>query len=169
MGSRTLASSLLFCLIGVGLAGCPGSTPPSEAPPDASSQSKGTAPPSGDQRQNVVVGGIPIDVGDRVFFAFDSSLLNADAQRTLQRQAVWLRSAEPRILTVEGHCDDRGTREYNLALGDRRASVVRDYLVAQGVPADRLRIVSYGKERPQVSGHDEAAWTQNRRAVSVPQ
>jgi peptidoglycan-associated lipoprotein len=131
------------------------------------SQSRGVAPPSGDQRQKVVVGGIPTDVGDRVFFALDSSVLSADAQRTLQRQAVWVRSAGPRVLTVEGHCDERGTREYNLALGDRRASVVRDYLVAQGVTADRLRVVSYGKERPQVAGHDEATWAQNRRAVSV--
>ncbi len=109
------------------------------------------------------------NVGDRVFFAFDKSDLSADARRTLERQAAWLRQWSNQRLTVEGHCDERGTREYNLALGERRANAVKDYLAAQGIPASRLSTISYGKERPVVLGSNEAAWAQNRRGVSVPQ
>ena len=109
------------------------------------------------------------NVGDRVFFAFDKSDLSADSRRTLERQAAWLKQWSNQRLTVEGHCDERGTREYNLALGERRANAVRDYLVAQGVSASRLSTISYGKERPAVLGSNEAAWAQNRRGVSVPQ
>jgi len=109
------------------------------------------------------------NVGDRVFFAFDKSDLSADSRRTLERQAAWLKQWSNQRLTVEGHCDERGTREYNLALGERRANAVKDYLVAQGVSASRLSTISYGKERPAVLGSNEAAWAQNRRGVSVPQ
>ena len=108
------------------------------------------------------------NVGDRVFFAYDKADLSADARRTLERQAAWLRQWTNQGLTVEGHCDERGTREYNLALGQRRANAVKDYLVALGVPASRLSTISYGKERPVVLGSNEAAWAQNRRGVSVP-
>jgi peptidoglycan-associated lipoprotein len=159
-------------VLGVGLAACSETTsnPPPQTvadvnPPPRLSE---TAPRS-DNRAAVVRGQLPGDVGDRVYFDYDSSLLSADAQRTLQRQAVWLKGAGPVALTIEGHADERGTREYNLALGDRRANAVRDFLVTQGVPPDRLRTLSYGKERPQVAGHDEASWAQNRRGVSVPQ
>jgi peptidoglycan-associated lipoprotein len=107
------------------------------------------------------------NVGDRIWFEFDSSSLNAEAQATLTRQANWL-SANPSItLTVEGHCDERGTREYNLALGERRANVVKNFLTNAGVEASRLSTISYGKERPAVVGADEEAWRQNRRGVSV--
>jgi peptidoglycan-associated lipoprotein len=109
------------------------------------------------------------NVGDRVFFAYDKADLSADARRTLERQAAWLRQWTNQRLTVEGHCDERGTREYNLALGERRANAVKDYLAALGVPASRLSTISYGKERPVVLGSNEAAWAQNRRGVSVPQ
>jgi peptidoglycan-associated lipoprotein len=109
------------------------------------------------------------NVGDRVFFAFDKSDLSADARRTLERQAAWLRQWSNQRLTVEGHCDERGTREYNLALGERRANAAKDYLIAQGIAASRLSTISYGKERPVVLGSNEAAWAQNRRGVSVPQ
>jgi peptidoglycan-associated lipoprotein len=109
------------------------------------------------------------NVGDRVFFAFDKSDLSADARRTLDRQAAWLKQWSNQRLTVEGHCDERGTREYNLALGERRANAVKDYLAASGVSASRLSTISYGKERPVVLGSNEAAWAQNRRGVSVPQ
>ncbi len=109
------------------------------------------------------------NVGDRVFFAFDKSDLTPDSRRTLERQAAWLKQWSNQRLTVEGHCDERGTREYNLALGERRANAVKDYLVAQGVSASRLSTISYGKERPVVLGSNEAAWAQNRRGVSVPQ
>ena len=109
------------------------------------------------------------NVGDRVFFAFDKSDLSADARRTLDRQAAWLKQWSNQRLTVEGHCDERGTREYNLALGERRAAAVKDYLVASGVSASRLSTISYGKERPIVLGSNEAAWAQNRVGISVPQ
>jgi peptidoglycan-associated lipoprotein len=109
------------------------------------------------------------NVGDRVFFAFDKSDLSADSRRTLERQAAWLKQWSNQRLTIEGHCDERGTREYNLALGERRANAAKDYLVAQGISASRLSTISYGKERPVVLGSNEAAWAQNRRGVSVPQ
>jgi len=109
------------------------------------------------------------NVGDRVFFAYDKSDLSADARRTLDRQAAWLKQWSNQRLTVEGHCDERGTREYNLALGERRANAAKDYLVASGVSASRLSTISYGKERPVVLGANEAAFAQNRRGVSVPQ
>lgn len=109
-----------------------------------------------------------VNVGDRVFFAYDKFDLSADARRTLERQATWLKQYASVRLTVEGHADERGTREYNLALGERRANAAKDYLVALGVPAARLTTVSYGKERPAVLGSNEAAWSQNRRSVSVP-
>ncbi len=105
-------------------------------------------------------------VGDRVFFDFDSSVINAEGQATLQKQAEWLKNNSTNV-TVEGHCDERGTREYNLALGERRANAAKRYLVSLGVPANRIQTVSYGKERPAVVGSDESAWAQNRRAVTV--
>lgn len=108
------------------------------------------------------------NVGDRVFFDYDKSDLSVDARATLGRQADWLKKYHV-SLVVEGHTDERGTREYNLALGERRANAVKNFLVAQGVPAASLSTISYGKERPAVSGDNEAAWAQNRRGVSVPQ
>jgi len=104
-----------------------------------------------------------------VYFDFDESSLRDDARSTLATDSRWLQRYPSIQILVEGHCDERGTEAYNLALGDRRANAVRDYLVAQGVAAERLRTLSYGKERPQVAGHDEAAWAQNRRGVSLPQ
>ena len=106
------------------------------------------------------------EVGDRVFFALDSSELSSAARATLARQAQWLNQYRSAQIVVEGHCDERGTREYNLALGERRANSVKEYLVSQGVSADRVRTISYGKERPAVAGSNEAAWSQNRRGVS---
>lgn len=110
-----------------------------------------------------------VNVGDRVFFAFDRSDLSAEARATLERQAAWLQQYPNRRIVVEGHADERGTREYNLGLGERRANSVRQYLVALGIDAGRLTTVSYGKERPAVLGSNEAAWAQNRRGVSVVQ
>lgn len=105
--------------------------------------------------------------GDRVFFDYDSSVLSREAQSTLMQQAEWLKNNPGVKAVIEGHCDERGTREYNLALGERRASAAHDYLVSLGVPSDRLSTISYGKERPAVLGHDPSAWAQNRRAVTV--
>ncbi len=127
----------------------------------ASAATTSVAPGSvGDFRQNV---------GDRVFFDTDMSTINAEGRQTLNRQAEWLKKYSNYQVTIEGHCDERGTREYNLALGERRANSARQYLIAQGVPAARLKTISYGKERPDPVGSDEAAWARNRRAVSALQ
>ena len=109
------------------------------------------------------------NVGDRVFFDTDKSNIREDARTTLGRQAEWLKKYPNYQITIEGHCDERGTREYNLALGERRANAAHQYLVAQGVPAARLKTISYGKERPDPVGSDEAAWARNRRAVTALQ
>lgn len=104
---------------------------------------------------------------DRVFFGFDKSNLTPDAVAVLKTQAEWLKANPEKKVVVEGHTDDRGTRDYNLALGERRAVAVKNYLISRGVDADRIRVISYGKERPAVVGANEAAWSQNRRAVTV--
>ena len=108
-----------------------------------------------------------MSIGDTVLFAFDSSQLSSDAMATLDRQAAFLNAKPAYRVKIEGHADERGTREYNLALGERRASATRDYLVARGVDGSRIRIVSYGKERPAVVGSNEDAWAKNRRSVTV--
>lgn len=105
-------------------------------------------------------------VGDRVFFDTDMSNIREDGRQTLNRQAEWLKKYSQYQITIEGHCDERGTREYNLALGERRANAARQYLIAQGIPAARIKTISYGKERPDPVGSDEAAWARNRRAVT---
>ncbi|NJR14172.1 MAG: peptidoglycan-associated lipoprotein Pal, partial [Phyllobacteriaceae bacterium] len=108
-----------------------------------------------------------VNVGDRIFFDTDSSSIRADAQATLARQAQWLNQYPNYAITVEGHADERGTREYNIALGARRAAATRDFLAAQGVPASRIRTISFGKERPVAVCDDASCWNQNRRAVTV--
>ncbi len=119
------------------------------------------APVPGSQEDLVV------NVGDRVFFGFDKSAIAAAAEKTLKRQAAWMRQHSSVTITVEGHADERGTREYNLALGERRATSVKNFLVALGISSSRIATISYGKERPDALGHSEAAWSQNRRGVSV--
>jgi peptidoglycan-associated lipoprotein len=106
------------------------------------------------------------EVGDRVFFGYDKSDLTTDSQSTLDRQAAWLQKHPSVRISVEGHCDERGTREYNLALGERRASAVKDYLVARGIDGGRISTISYGKEKPVALGNDKSAWSQNRRGVT---
>jgi len=108
-----------------------------------------------------------VAVGDRIFFDVDSSVIRADAQGTLSKQAQWLNKYGQYSITVEGHADERGTREYNLALGARRAAATRDFLVSRGVAGNRVRTISYGKERPVAVCDDISCWTQNRRAVTV--
>jgi len=146
------------------LAAC--SSPPPEAPP--------AAPPGGASggigSRNIVPGSqqdLEASAGDRVFFAFDRSDISAEARETLTRQADWLRRYPNVTVTIEGHCDERGTREYNLALGERRAQAAKNVLVALGIPAARISTISYGKERPAVVGSTEDAYAQNRRAVTV--
>ena len=105
-------------------------------------------------------------VGSTVYFGYDESTLSAEAQATLDRQAAFLKANPTIRIVLEGHCDERGTREYNLALGDRRASAARDYLVAKGVNASRLTTISYGKERPAVGGSNDTSYALNRRSMS---
>jgi len=107
------------------------------------------------------------NVGDRVFFELNTSELSQEARGTLDRQAAWLKRYPSVAVTVEGHCDERGTREYNMALGARRSNAARAYLVALGIPSSRIQTVSYGAERPAVLGTGESVWSQNRRAVTV--
>ena len=108
-----------------------------------------------------------VNVGDRVFFESDQTDLSPQAIATLEKQAQWLQTYNRYTFTIEGHADERGTREYNIALGARRAQAVRDYLMARGIEAGRMRTVSYGKERPVAVCNDISCWSQNRRAVTV--
>ena len=108
-----------------------------------------------------------VNVGDRIFFDTDSSSIRADAQQILSKQATWLGKYGNYAITVEGHADERGTREYNLALGARRAAATRDFLVARGVARGRMKTITYGKERPVAVCDDISCWSQNRRAVTV--
>ena len=108
-----------------------------------------------------------VNVGDRVFFETDSSDLTPQARATLDKQAQWLSQYNRYTFTIEGHADERGTREYNIALGARRAQAAREYLVSRGIDAQRMRTISYGKERPVAVCNDISCWSQNRRAVTV--
>ncbi len=158
----------------IGLAGCskkpPAKLPP--APPSTTAPSNGGGSSTGSDVGNGMVPGSRADLlaqagTDTVHFATDSSDLDSDATATLAKQAQWLLKYPNVRATIEGHCDERGTREYNLALGDRRANAAKNYLVNAGIAASRLSVISYGKERPAETGSDEGAWAQNRRAVTV--
>ena len=135
----------------------PQETPTAEAPPPAE-----TGPVPGSQAHflaNVA--------SDRVFFDTDKSDIDAESQATLRSQAAYLRQYPNVRVTIEGHADERGTREYNLALGERRANAAKNYLASLGIDAGRISTISYGKERPEALGSDEASWAKNRRAVTV--
>src|SRR3979411_298803 len=121
----------------------------------------GSAASPGSQQDFVV------NVGDRVFFETDSTELTPQSRATLDKQAQWLQTYSQYAFTIEGHADERGTREYNIALGARRSQAVRDYLTARGIQAGRVRTISYGKERPVAVCDDISCWSQNRRAVTV--
>ena len=127
--------------------------------PDQTAMANAAAPGS---QQDFIV-----NVGDRVFFETDSSELTPQARATLDKQAQWLSQYNRYSFIIEGHADERGTREYNLALGARRAQTVREYLISRGVMAQRMRTISYGKERPVAVCNDISCWSQNRRAVTV--
>jgi peptidoglycan-associated lipoprotein len=167
----TLRSSakngLIILSLAVGLAAC---ATKEETPAPAATATTTSAPSAPVQTSNIVPGSqkdFEINVGDRVFFDYDQSDLDASDQATLQKQAAWLSKYPAVTLTVEGHADERGTREYNLALGARRASAVKEYLVSLGINASRLDTISYGKERPVCAESNESCWSQNRRGVSV--
>jgi peptidoglycan-associated lipoprotein len=106
------------------------------------------------------------NVGDRVFYAFNASSLAPDAKGTLDKQAAWLAKYALNNVQIAGNCDERGTEEYNIALGQKRAAAARDYLVAKGVSSTRITTISYGKDRPVALGSNEAAWAQNRNAIT---
>ncbi|MEQ1755611.1 MAG: peptidoglycan-associated lipoprotein Pal [Micropepsaceae bacterium] len=160
--SRVAGSLKIACMVVLlgGLAAC-SSTPAPEAP------SVSTAQPTGSSIKPGSADDFRVNVGDTVFFDVDQHTIRADAQGVLQKQAAWLQKYPTVKLMVEGHCDERGTREYNLALGDRRAYAVKEFLVSLGVDAARLQSKSYGKERPICAESDESCWQQNRRGYSV--
>ena len=149
---------VLALVAGLALAGCASKKVPNNAADLGLGANSATPGSSQD---------FTLNVGDRIFFDTDSSAIRADAQQTLTRQAQWLNQYGNYAITIEGHADERGTREYNIALGARRAAATRDFLVARGVPATRLRTMSYGKERPVAVCDDSSCQTQNRRAVTV--
>lgn len=155
--TRNPAAVALVAMLAI--AGCANKQTPNN-PADLGLGAGGSATPGSSQD-------FTVNVGDRIFFDTDSSLIRADAQQTLARQAQWLNQYGNYAITVEGHADERGTREYNLALGARRAAAARDFLVARGVAANRIRTISYGKERPVAVCDNISCWSQNRRAVTV--
>jgi peptidoglycan-associated lipoprotein len=153
------------------MAGCAKNTADDAAADLAGGGAGGVGGRGGISRSGVGAPGSPQDfasnVGDRVFFDSDSTDLNAQAQATLDRQAEWLNRYRTYSFTIEGHADERGTREYNFALGARRAEAAKSYLISRGVAASRVRTVSYGKERPVATCDDISCWSQNRRAVTL--
>mgnify|MGYP006152520479 CR=1 FL=1 len=131
-----------------------------------------TSKKSGQMQGDVYTGSETVEylasgVKDRVFFATNKSVLTTAARDTLRKQAAWMRKNKNVTVSIEGHADERGTREYNLALGERRANSAKDYLMTYGISGNRLNVISYGKERPVNSGSNPLAWSQNRRSVTV--
>ena len=152
------------------LTACSSTPPPAAGGPGGPGGPGSLGAPGAGVSQNVIPGSqqdLEASAGDRVFFAFDRSDITPEAQETLARQAEWLQRYPNVTVTIEGHCDERGTREYNLALGERRAQAAKNVLVALGISASRVSTISYGKERPAVLGSTEEAYAQNRRAVTV--
>ena len=156
IAALTVNPFVVAVVMAIALAGCASK----KIPNDPADLGLGNAAPGSPQD-------FTVNVGDRIFFDTDSSAIRADAQATLSKQAQWLSQYRNYSITIEGHADERGTREYNLALGARRAAATRDFLVARGVPAGRIRTISYGKERPVAVCDDISCWSQNRRAVTV--
>jgi peptidoglycan-associated lipoprotein len=189
MKGRVNPSLVLAILVGVSLVllGCPKKSPvqtgePGAGAPGAPGQGKVTEEQVGKPapiREVPVIpeAGVRAEAGagaaggegplKDVFFDFDTAVLSADAKKTLDADIQWLKANPAVQIRVEGHCDERGTNEYNLALGEQRAKAVRDYLVAGGIDPKRIATISYGEERPFVLGHDEAAWKWNRRGHLV--
>ena len=121
----------------------------------------------GDSRQANLQGYLQNEIGDRIYFETDKHNINSASAFTLESQANWLKSTQGFQLLIEGHCDERGTREYNLALGERRGNSVKEFLTSLGVDPGRLTVISYGKERPAAEGSTSESWAENRRAVLV--
>ena len=151
------------------LAACSSETQPTKATTGTGMQVPPATAPAGTQIVPGSQADLVANVGDRVFFDYDKSDLRPDARAQVEKWAAWLKKYPQNNVTIEGHCDERGTREYNLALGERRAAAAKKYLAALGIEARRINTISYGKERPAVVGSNEAAWAQNRRDVMVVQ
>ena len=160
--ARSVLKSPIFIALAVGLAlaGCASKKPLPDNANGLGLNNNGGASPGSQQD-------FTINVGDRVFFETDSSALTQTARATLDKQGQWLSQYTNYPITIEGHADERGTREYNLALGDRRSNAVRNYLISQGVSPNRIQVVSFGKERPAAAGSNPRAWALNRRAVFI--
>ena len=133
----------------------------------ASSSSDSPSYEYGDSRQANLQAYLQNEIGDRVYFETDKHNITSASAFVLESQANWLKSTPGFQLIIEGHCDERGTREYNLALGERRANAAKDYLITYGISADRISVISYGKERPVDSGSNPLSWSKNRRSVTV--
>lgn len=163
MGQSSKSKFLIaMAVTGLTLAGCASTTAPTSTSSSTATTTTSSAAAGSASSQYLVQ-----NVGDRIFFATDQSNLDGSARATLRNQAQWLaQNAELRIV-IEGHADERGTRDYNLALGARRANAVRDFLISQGVDGGRLQTISYGKERPVSLCSEESCWSKNRRAVAT--
>ncbi|WP_176592362.1 peptidoglycan-associated lipoprotein Pal [Sphingobium sp. EM0848] len=163
-----LSRTLLVATAIVALAACSKKAPKELPPPpaDTSTQTNAPATPSGPVKgsQEDFVASV---TSDRIHFGLDRYDVEPQDQQILQSQAAWLQQNPNVRVTIEGHCDERGTRDYNIALGERRANAAKNYLASLGIDPSRITTVSYGKERPAALGSDEAAWAQNRRAVTV--
>ncbi len=170
---RSMLAALV--LVGFVVAGC-GTTPDESASTSGTGSSGGESSSAGSSitSQNLGSGIRPgssedlaVNVGDRVLFGFDRFDLTPEARDTLEKQSVWLRNYPNVVATIAGHADERGTREYNLALGERRANAVKNYLLALGIEPNRVKTISYGKERPVDPRSDADAWAKNRRGVTT--
>ena len=163
--------TLLLLSSGLALAGC--ATAPKELPPQPSGAGTGTTTtmPPPPQAMGPVPGSqadfVASVLGDTILFDTDRYNIDTEDQGILQSQAQWLARYPARRITIEGHCDERGTRDYNIALGERRANAAKNYLISVGIDASRVSTVSYGNERPIALGSDEASWAKNRRAVTI--
>lgn len=164
-------TALILLLVGLPLLGCAKKAPVPAPPPPIETKETPPTPPPTPAPTPTETAPVPSAVGSSdfspAFFDLDSYTIRADARTALDKNAKVLRDHADVKITIEGHCDERGTVEYNQALGEKRAMAARDYLVAAGIPASRIDVISYGKERPFATGHDEESWQQNRRANFV--
>jgi len=169
MTIKTLQLAVLATALALGACA---KKPPAVLPPDPGSGTSATDGTSSDQQAGAVRPGSQADFlgsvpSDRIYFDTDAFNVDDQDRSILDAQAAWLQKYPSVRVTIEGHCDERGTREYNIALGDRRANAAKNYLQSRGIDAGRMTVISWGKERPQSTGSDETAWAQNRRSVTV--
>ena len=160
--NKILKNTFLVLLFGLVVTACATKKTTTDSAAQIDSQIQGDVYVGSD-----TVGELAKGVPDRVFFATNESILTTKSRDTLRKQAAWLRENTNVNVVIEGHADERGTREYNLALGERRANAAKDYLMTYGISADRISVISYGKERPVDAGSNPLSWSKNRRSVTV--